>query len=194
MMLSFKFGLATKDLGDQTKVDDIVHALKETPSIMRAQQYHGALHRDCYVGSDANVLQDVSAVLINSNRYRLAQSDITTHVLCAMQGVMLSRTTLASWFMSTNYILPENPCSIAVQISLLADSNILHDEQLLRDVETIMQTRKVSDHLKKQRSRMDGSSVLRMGSGVHSQCFGSWNSGNAEKVSPQGDVDSFFWS
>lgn len=126
------YGITVADFSDPEKSTVVAEAIQSAHKIIRAQQYNGALERQ--VDSLSNELGPITAELINANRYRLVQNAISTHILSALLAIMLICAALSSWLMSTNYVLPKNPCSIAAIVSLLADSNILDDEVLLQEL------------------------------------------------------------
>ncbi|KAJ9659403.1 hypothetical protein H2198_003132 [Neophaeococcomyces mojaviensis] len=145
-----KYNLTTAVFGDPRNIDRIVSSFKTAHGIVRAQQYHAALRTNSVSG----ISQNTSATAVRPNRYRLVQTGISTHVLCAILGVMVVCLGIASWFMSTNYVLPKNPCSIAAQISLFADSDILQDSQLIDDLSVAMVQGKPPLNLKQVVFRM----------------------------------------
>jgi len=132
-ILNYTSGLVGSDFGNPEKVDEIVDAIKSAHGVIRAQQYHAALRNP--VDTKFAPANTIVARLVMPNRYRLMQNAVTTHVLCAVLAIMITCVGLASWFMSTGYVLPKNPCSIAASISLLADSNMFADHALMQALE-----------------------------------------------------------
>jgi hypothetical protein len=62
----------------------------------------------------------------DDNWQRLAQSRVSTRILQALLAIMWFCTTIALFLFDTKDLLPKNPCSIAAQASLLADSQFLN--------------------------------------------------------------------
>ena len=131
--VSYQYGIRESDYGDPQQIDSIVAAVRSAHGIIRAQQYHAALRQA--PNSADEIPSSITAQSVNPTRYRLIQNSISTHILCALLLTMIFCAAIASWLMSTKHLLPKNPCSIAAQISLLADSNIFADEKILHQLE-----------------------------------------------------------
>jgi hypothetical protein len=63
--------------------------------------------------------------VVDNNWQRLTQSKISTRILQALLAAMWLCTTIALVLFDTKNLIPKNPCSIAPQASLLADSKFL---------------------------------------------------------------------
>lgn len=108
------------DLSNPNKTEEISRAIEDLHRVIRAQQYHAALREPA---TDSVRSQNLIGTLTNPH-LRLVQNTISTHVLSCLLGAMLVCASMASWLMSTKFVLPKNPCTIAAMMSLLADSNI----------------------------------------------------------------------
>jgi hypothetical protein len=68
----------------------------------------------------------VPAVLVDENRQRLVQNRLSTTILECLLAVIWLFTVAAILLSRTKNLLPENPCSIAAQARLFADSQLLN--------------------------------------------------------------------
>lgn len=135
-MLTYKYGIQLADLGKEASVDSVVRSLKSAHGIIRAQQYNAALRTSGPNENGTDAVQTFAAQIRTPQRYRLVQNGLSTHLLCALLATMVLFGILASWLMSTNYVLPKNPGSIGAAISILADSDIFEDTELLEALGT----------------------------------------------------------
>ncbi|KAK5079552.1 hypothetical protein LTR70_008120 [Exophiala xenobiotica] len=150
--MTSRYNIITADLKEPASIDKIVTALKSAHGIIRAQQYSTALRVD--IANATGVPEEFSATLVQENRWRLVQNAVSTHILCGVLCAMLLCLALASWFSSTNYVLPKNPGSIGTQLSLLADSNILEDDVLMQQIERVLRDKKALEDLSGLRFHM----------------------------------------
>lgn len=153
-LIQYRHGIELADLGNVDKVDTIVDSIKSTHGTIRAQQYNAALRMDESIKQDGKDPKTINARLLSPERHRLVQNPISTHVLCALLASMVILSMLSSWLMSTNYVLPKNPCSIAATISLLADSNIFNDEVVLNAL------KRAVIHSKREAKQLNGRKFL----------------------------------
>ena len=91
-----------------------------------------------------------NATLYDDNFQRIFQSPVSTRILEGLLLTMWVCACIVYWFFDTKTLLPENPCSIAAQASLLADSKFLDmipEEAANATLEELMQMTPFKDHL-----------------------------------------------
>jgi hypothetical protein len=72
-----------------------------------------------------NSTSQAKGYMIDDSWQRLAQSKVSTRILQALLAAMWLFTTIALYLFDIKNLIPKNPCSIAAQASLLADSKFL---------------------------------------------------------------------
>jgi Protein of unknown function (DUF3433) len=122
LTLRYRHNITTDDLINPNRTESISAAIKELHTVARAQQYHAVLREPSH--RTGSLPPTITGTLTNSQRLRLVQNTVSTHVLCGLLGAVLLCAIIASWLMSTKHVVPRNPCSVATVMSLLADSNI----------------------------------------------------------------------
>jgi hypothetical protein len=85
-------------------------------------QYYNVVLREHNTVSSTN---ETMGLVRDENWERLVQSKLSTRILQALLAAMWLCTTIALILFDTKNLLPKNPCSIAAQASLLADSRFL---------------------------------------------------------------------
>jgi hypothetical protein len=86
------------------------------------QFYNTALRSQNFT---AGTLDYANATLIDDNYQRILQSGVSTRILEVLLLAMWICACIIYWLLDTKTLLPKNPCSIAAQASLLADSKFL---------------------------------------------------------------------
>jgi hypothetical protein len=85
-------------------------------------QYYNVALRDHNTTDETN---QATGYVWDDNWERLVQSKVSTRILQCILAVMWLCTTIVLVLFDVNDLLPKNPCSIAAQASLLADSEFL---------------------------------------------------------------------
>jgi hypothetical protein len=85
-------------------------------------QYYNVVLRD--QNFTANTTH-ANVILIDKNWQRIVQSALSTRILQVLLLVMWLCACIIYWLFDVKTLLPKNPCSIAAQASLLADSKFL---------------------------------------------------------------------
>jgi hypothetical protein len=85
-------------------------------------QFYNTALRDHDMTDGSN---EVTATVSDDNWERLVQSKVSTRILQALLATMWLCTAIALFLFDAKNLLPKNPCSIAAQASLLADSKFL---------------------------------------------------------------------
>jgi hypothetical protein len=86
-------------------------------------QFYSQILRNATFEDDQS--REVPAVLVDENRQRLVQNRLSTSILEGLLAVIWLCTVAAILLSRTKNLLPENPCSIAAQARLFADSQLL---------------------------------------------------------------------
>lgn len=86
------------------------------------QYYSQAIRNSTFLDGES---RQVPAVLVDKNRQRLVQNRLSTSILEGLLAVIWLCTVVAILLSRTKNLLPENPCSIAAQARLFADSQLL---------------------------------------------------------------------
>jgi hypothetical protein len=111
------------------------------------QFYNTALRSQNFT---AGTLDYANATLLDDNYQRILQSGVSTRILEALLLAMWFCAFVVYWLFDTKTLLPNNPCSIAAQASLLADSKFLDmipDGAGNATLEELMQMTPFKDHL-----------------------------------------------
>jgi hypothetical protein len=72
-----------------------------------------------------NSTSQATSYMFDDSWQRLAQSRVSTRILQTLLAAMWLFTTIALYLFDVKNLIPKNPCSIAAQASLLADSKFL---------------------------------------------------------------------
>jgi hypothetical protein len=111
------------------------------------QFYNTALRSQNF---SAGILDYANATLIDDNHQRIFQSVISTRILQVLLLAMWLCACVVYWLFDVKTLLPKNPCSIAAQASLLADSkflNMIPDGADNATLEELMEMTPFKDHL-----------------------------------------------
>jgi hypothetical protein len=85
-------------------------------------QFYNVALRDHNMTSST---RQATGYMFDDNWQRLVQSKVSTRILQVLLGAMWFFTTIALFLFDVKNLMPKNPCSIAAQASLLADSKFL---------------------------------------------------------------------
>jgi len=110
------------------------------------QFYNIALRDQNFTADNINA----TATLHDPNFQRIFQSEISTRILEGLLLAMWLCACIVYYLFDTKTLLPKNPCSIAAQTSLLADSKFLDmipEEAMNATLEELMQMTPFKDHL-----------------------------------------------
>jgi len=127
MLLSKSLWLSALNGSSESEFDNPANAsllasrISRIYSIFYSQFYNGALRTH----DMSNAPNTTTGILYGVKHERLFQSEIPTRVLQALLLTMWLGTSLALLLTNTKKLLPKDPCSIAAQASLLADSEFL---------------------------------------------------------------------
>jgi len=115
-------------------------------NIFFTQFYNIALRSQNLTANPTNA----TATLYDDNVQRIFQSKISTRILEGLLLAMWLCACIVYYLFDTKTLLPKNPCSIAAQASLLADSKFLDmipEEAANATLEELMQMTPFKDHL-----------------------------------------------
>lgn len=76
--------------------------------------------------NDSTAQALIPGTLVNANRQRLYQNEVSTRILEGLLTIIWICTVVAFTFSRSRKVVHKNPCSIAAQASLFADSEMLH--------------------------------------------------------------------
>lgn len=85
-------------------------------------QFYNVALRDHNI---TNSTSQATGYMFDDNWQRLAQSEVSTRILQTLLAAMWLFTTIALYMFDIKNLILKNPCSIAAQASLLADSKFL---------------------------------------------------------------------
>jgi hypothetical protein len=85
-------------------------------------QFYNVVLRDHNM---TNSTSQATGYMSDDNWQCLVQSKVSTRILQVLLGAMWFLTTIALFLFDVKNLIPKNPCSIAAQASLLADSKFL---------------------------------------------------------------------
>jgi hypothetical protein len=85
-------------------------------------QFYNVVLRDHNM---TNSTSQATGYMSDDNWQCLVQSKVSTRILQVLLGAMWFSTTIALFLFDVKNLIPKNPCSIAAQASLLADSKFL---------------------------------------------------------------------
>lgn len=128
---------------------------------------------------------NATATLIDDNFQRVFQSSISTRILEALLLAMWLCACIVYYLFDTKTLLPKNPCSIAAQASLLADSKFLDmvpEGAENATLEELMQMTPFKDHLFSMGWWDDGAGGRRFGIDVGMADFDKGDDDDVEKV------------
>jgi hypothetical protein len=134
--------------------------------------------------------KSANATLYDENFQRLFQSALSTRILQALLLAMWLCACIIYWLLDTKDLLPKNPCSIAAQASLLADSKFLDmipEGAENATLEELMQMTPFKDHLFSMGWWDDGMGGRRFGIDVGMADF---DKGGDDEGKVEGDRES----
>ena len=179
-------GVPASELIGSANVPRLFHAVQHLWRVYLAQQFRTNMYVLSADPDDIKRLapqQPLNGTLMDSNTYRLKQSEVSTRIL---QGILaaLSLCAIITFFLlDSRAVLPCNPCSIAAVASLLAGSEMLD----------VMMASKENDDLDEQQHKWGG---YFFSLGMWPQLGGAKrfgiDIGKAEKVSQPGMSDGLW--
>ncbi|EON69758.1 hypothetical protein W97_09021 [Coniosporium apollinis CBS 100218] len=113
------YGVPLENLVGANNVKTLRETAEATYSRIVAQILHAQRVRS------EEPLGTTNATVVNLDRLRLQQSEISTRILQALLATMALCAAITFFLMDTRRVLPKNPCSIAAVASLLAGSEML---------------------------------------------------------------------
>ncbi|TIA61168.1 hypothetical protein D6C77_03631 [Aureobasidium pullulans] len=152
---------------------------------MFTQFYNNAL-RGANIGN-----KTVPGILIDDNWQRLTQNNVSTRILQALLLTMWLCTSLALYLFDIEKLLPKNPCSIAAQASLLADSEFLSlipPEAEHATTEQLMQMTPFRDHLFSMGWWTNANGARRFGIDIGKADFDEGENDDTEAVVEEGEI------